>query len=360
MIASAHHVAFAALLLGTTTLSQPAMALEGVVASVKPVHSLVAAVMEGVGEAQLLVQGASSPHTYSLRPSEASMLEGASVVFWVGEGLEMFLERPLETLAGNATVVTLSDAHDLMKLPYREGGPFETHDHGDDHAGHDHDAQASHEGHDHAHEGHDHEAEAAAESHDDHDHAHEGHDHAHEGHDHAHGAFDMHMWLDPQNAKAFVHEIEEALVAADPANAERYEANAAALMERLDELQTETMAALEPVKDRSFIVFHDAYQYYERRFDIEAAGSITVSPDVMPGAQRLQEIQARIRESNAACVFAEPQFEPRLVEVAIEGTEARAGILDPLGAELADGPELYFELIGNMTGSLVECLSAAS
>lgn len=360
MIPSARRLAFGGLLLGTTSLAQPALALEGVVASIKPVHSLVAAVMEGVGEPQLLVQGAASPHTYSLRPSEASMLEGASVVFWVGERLEMFLERPLETLAGNATVVTLSDAHDLVKLAYREGGPFETHDHGEDHAGHDHGAEASHEGHDHAHEAHDHEAEAAVESHDGHDHAHEGHDHAHEGHDHTPGAFDMHMWLDPQNAKAFVHEIEETLVAVDPANAERYEANAAALMERLDELQTETIAALEPVKDGSFIVFHDAYQYYERRFDIEAAGSITVSPDVMPGAQRLQEIQARIRESNAACVFAEPQFEPRLVEVAIEGTEARAGILDPLGAELADGPELYFELIGNMTGSLVECLSAAS
>ncbi len=374
MIRLARPVALAGLLLGTTALAQPALALEGVVASIKPVHSLVAAVMEGVGEPQLLVQGAGSPHTYSLRPSEASMLEGASVVFWVGEGLEMFLERPLETLAGNATVVTLSDAHDLVKLPYREGGPFETHDHGDDHAGHDHGAEASHDGHDHAHDhdGHAHEEAAAAghdHAHDGHDHAseasagsHEGHDHAHEaeGHDHAHGAYDLHMWLDPQNAKAFVHEIEEALAAADPANAERYEANAATLMERLDALQTETAAALEPVKDQSFIVFHDAYQYYERRFGIEAAGSITVSPDVMPGAQRLQDIQARIRDSNAACVFAEPQFEPRLVEVAIEGTDARTGVLDPLGADLTDGPELYFELIGNLTGSLVECLSAAS
>ncbi len=374
MIRRARPVALAGLLLGTTVLAQPALALEGVVASIKPVHSLVAAVMEGVGEPQLLVQGAGSPHTYSLRPSEASMLEGASVVFWVGEGLEMFLERPLETLAGNATVVTLSDAHDLVKLPYREGGPFETHDHGDDHVGHDHGAEASHDGHDHAHDhdGHAHEEAAAAghdHAHDGHDHAseasagsHEGHDHAHEaeGHDHAHGAYDLHMWLDPQNAKAFVHEIEEALAAADPANAERYEANAATLMERLDALQTETAAALEPVKDQSFIVFHDAYQYYERRFGIEAAGSITVSPDVMPGAQRLQDIQARIRDSNAACVFSEPQFEPRLVEVAIEGTDARTGVLDPLGADLTDGPELYFELIGNLTGSLVECLSAAS
>lgn len=374
MIPRARRLALAGLLLGTTALAQPAMALEGVVASIKPVHSLVAAVMEGVAEPQLLVQGAGSPHTYSLRPSEASMLEGASVVFWVGEGLEMFLERPLETLAANAKVVTLSDAHDLVKLSYREGGPFETHGHADDHAGHDHGEEASQDGHDHARDQDDHAHEETAAA--GHDHAHEGHEHAeeasahdraqeasadgHEGHDHADGAYDMHMWLDPQNAKAFVHEIEEALAAADPANAERYEANAAGLMERLDQLEAQTAAALEPVKDRSFIVFHDAYQYYERRFGIEAAGSITVSPDLMPGAQRLQDIQARIRESSAACVFAEPQFEPRLVEVAIEGTDARAGVLDPLGADLADGPELYFELIGNMTGSLVECLSAAS
>jgi zinc transport system substrate-binding protein len=362
---SARAALLATAALGTVAVSGQALALDGVVASIKPVHSLVAAVMEGVGEPQLLVGGAGSPHSYTMRPSEARMLESASLVFWVGGDLEMFLSGPLATLAADATVIELSQAHDLVKLPYREGGPFETHEHedGEAHASHDHDGH-DHEGHDHAgheDEGHDHAAhEDAHQDHVHEDHAHDDHAHGDAGHDHAHGTHDMHFWLDPENARAFVLEIEEALAAADPDNAARYAANAEAVAARLDGLIEETQAALAPVRDRSFIVFHDAYQYYERRFGIEAAGSITVSPEVLPGAQRLAQIQERIRETGAACVFAEPQFEPRLVDVAVEGTEARSGVLDPLGADLADGPELYFELIGNLTGSLVECLSAAS
>ncbi|MBX9464861.1 MAG: zinc ABC transporter substrate-binding protein ZnuA [Aquamicrobium sp.] len=319
----------------------PAWALDGVVASIKPVHSLVAAVMEGVGEPELLVKGAASPHAYALRPSEARALEQAKVVFWIGEGMEAFLAGPLETLGGNARVVELVKAHDLVELDFREGGPFEAHDHGD------------HEGHDHAH-GHD------DDDGDDHDggddHAHEGH--GHEGHDH--GAIDMHLWLDPSNAKAFVHEIEEALSAADPDNAAAYEANADALNEKLDALIAETDAALAPVRGRGFVVFHDAYQYFENRFDIQAAGSITVSPEAIPGAQRLTEIRAKVAELGATCIFAEPQFEPRLVSVVAEGTQARTGVLDPLGADLDDGPELYFELIRNLTTSLTTCLAGAS
>ncbi|MBX9454330.1 MAG: zinc ABC transporter substrate-binding protein ZnuA [Mesorhizobium sp.] len=319
----------------------PAWALDGVVASIKPVHSLVAAVMEGVGEPELLVKGAASPHAYALRPSEARALEQAKVVFWVGEGMETFLAGPLETLGGNARVVELVKAHDLVELDFREGGPFEAHDHGD------------HEGPDHAH-GHD------DDDGDDHDggddHAHEGH--GHEGHDH--GAIDMHLWLDPSNAKAFVHEIEEALSAADPDNAATYEANADALNEKLDALIAETDAALAPVRGRGFVVFHDAYQYFENRFDIQAAGSITVSPEAIPGAQRLTDIRAKVAELGATCIFAEPQFEPRLISVVAEGTQARTGVLDPLGADLEDGPELYFELIRNLTTSLTTCLAGAS
>ncbi|MGQ2905484.1 MAG: zinc ABC transporter substrate-binding protein ZnuA [Neoaquamicrobium sediminum] len=317
----------------------PAWALDGVVASIKPVHSLVAAVMEGVGEPELLVKGAASPHAYALRPSEARALEQAKVVFWVGEGMETFLAGPLETLGGNARVVELVDADDLIELDFREGGPFEAHDHGD-HEGHDHayddDDEADHDGGD--------------------NHAHEGH--GHEGHDH--GAIDMHLWLDPSNAKAFVHEIEEALSAADPDNAATYEANADALNEKLDALIAETDAALAPVRGRGFVVFHDAYQYFENRFDIQAAGSITVSPEAIPGAQRLTDIRAKVAELGATCIFAEPQFEPRLVSVVAEGTQARTGVLDPLGADLDDGPELYFELIRNLTTSLTTCLAGAS
>lgn len=322
----------------------PAWALDGVVASIKPVHSLVAAVMEGVGEPELLVKGAASPHAYALRPSEARALERAKVVFWVGEGMETFLAGPLETLGGNARVVELVKAHDLVELDFREGGPFEAHDHGD------------HEGHDHAHDDDDDDDDDEADHDGGDNHAHEGH--GHEGHDH--GAIDMHLWLDPSNAKAFVHEIEEALSAADPDNAATYEANADALNEKLDALIAETDAALAPVRGRGFVVFHDAYQYFENRFDIQAAGSITVSPEAIPGAQRLTDIRAKVAELGATCIFAEPQFEPRLISVVAEGTQARTGALDPLGADLEDGPELYFELIRNLSTSLTTCLAGAS
>lgn len=324
-----------------SAIAGQAHALDGVVASIKPVHSLVAAVMEGVGQPDLLVKGAGSPHTYALRASEAGALENASVVFWVGEDLEVFLRRPLETLAGDATVVELAEAHDLVTLDFREGGPFETHDHDEDHDADEDDHNHDEKGHEHAH---------GEDGHDDDDHA---------GHDHGHGV-DMHFWLDPMNAKAFVHEIEETLVERDAANAEAYKANAARLNDRLDALIAETNAAVAPVRDKRFVVFHDAYQYFEKRFDIEASGSITVSPEAMPGAARLTELKAKIAELGVSCVFAEPQFEPRLISVVTEGTNARAGILDPLGSELADGPDLYFNLIRNLTTSLTECLSEAS
>ncbi|MBO6754790.1 MAG: zinc ABC transporter substrate-binding protein ZnuA [Roseibium sp.] len=312
-----------------------------VVASIKPVHSLVAAVMEGVGEPGLIVEGAGSPHTYALKPSQAQMLEQANVVFWIGHELEAFLEKPVETLAANAKSVELIDAHDLIKLEFREGGAFDAHEH-------DHE-EVKADDHDHDHD-HDHGKTAEA-SHD--------HDHDHDD-DHAHGAFDAHVWLDPMNAKAMVHEIEEALVAADPDNAGQYEANAEAVMAKLDGLMTEVSAELESVKGKGFIVFHDAYQYFETRFGVTASGSITVSPEVMPGAERVTEIRAKIQELGAACVFSEPQFEPKLIATVTEGTNANSGVIDPLGAALEDGPELYFDLIRGMASSVKTCLSKAS
>ncbi|TKT69136.1 zinc ABC transporter substrate-binding protein ZnuA [Aquamicrobium sp. LC103] len=300
-----------------------AHALDGVVASIKPVHSLVSAVMEGVGEPTLIVRGTGSEHVYSLRPSDAAALEQASVIFWVGHEMETFLDNPIKTLGGGAKVVALEDTRGLVKLKFREGGPFEAHDHGDGH-GHD-----------------------------------DGHDHEHD-HGHHHGEHDLHFWLDPDNAKLMLDEIERTLAEADPDNAERYTANAAAYATRIDELSTEIEAELGPVKDRPVVVFHDAYQYFETKFGLNVVGSITVSPEVMPGAQRVSEIKAKIEELDAACVFAEPQFEPRLVSVVTEGTNAKTGVLDPLGADLTDGPELYLGLIRDMAGSLKDCLGNAS
>lgn len=310
-----------------------ATAAPDVVVSIKPVHSLVAAIMQGVGEPQLIVDGAASPHTYNLRPSNARKLEKADVVFWVGPGLEAFLEKPLEALASKATVVELEDAKGLEKLPFREGGPFEAHDHGD-------------EGHD-AHNGH-------AEEEGAHDH---GHDHA-EGHgDHDHGAYDTHLWLDPANAKAMAQTIETALIAADAGNAATYQANTKKLIDDLDALDAELRETVKPVKDKPFIVFHDAYQYFEHRYGVKTAGSITVSPETLPGADRVKQMQEKVRQLGATCVFAEPQFEPKLISVITEGTAAKSATLDPEAATLEPGPDLYFKLMRGIAGSLKDCLS---
>ena len=321
-----------------------AMADIKVVTSIKPVHSLVSGVMAGVGVPSLIIDGAGSPHTYSLKPSQAKQLQDAKLVFWMGDELEPFLVGPIENIAQSATTIKLIDTHDLKKIKFREGGMFDDHGH-DDHDEHDHEK----------HDEHDHEKHAKKE-HDDHgDHGdHDGHD------DHGHGEFDPHVWLDPVNAKAIVHEIEEALVKADPKHASTYEANAHEMMEKLDSLTAELREELEPVHDKGFIVFHDAYQYFEQRFDVAAVGSITVSPEVIPGAERVNELREKILELNATCVFSEPQFEPKLVETLVEGTGARTGVLDPLGASLNKGPDLYFQLIRNMASSLKKCLSGGS
>ena len=252
-----------------------------VVTSIKPVHSLVSSVMHGVGSPTVLIEGAGSPHTYSLKPSQAKQLQDADLVFWVGDGLEPFLEGPIQNIATNATSIKLIDSHGLKKIKFREGGMFDEHNDHDDHDDH--------------------------EDHDKEKHAKDDHD------DHGHGDFDHHVWLDPINAKAIVHEIEEALVKADPKNAKKYEANANRITGELDQLVKELRAQLQPVQEKGFIVFHDAYQYFEQRFGVSAIGSITVSPEVMPGAERVSVLRKKIRDLKATCVFSEPQFEPKLV-----------------------------------------------
>ncbi|MBB2831551.1 UNVERIFIED_ORG: zinc transport system substrate-binding protein [Rhizobium esperanzae] len=322
-------------LLSIPALAIPALLFAGtmraadapvVVTSIKPIHSLVAAIMQGVGEPELIVDGAASPHTYNLKPSNARALQEAKVIFWTGPGLEAFLEKPLQALGSKASIAELDKAPGLVKLHFREGGAFEPHDDGDDH---DHAGETGHDS-----------------------------DHEHD-HDHEHGTFDTHLWLDPMNAKAMAAEITTTLVAADPANALTYQANAKALDDRLTALDKEIATTVAPVKDKPFVVFHDAYQYFEHRYGIRVAGSITVSPETIPGAERVSEIHRKVGELGATCVFAEPQFEPRLVNVVIEGTSARSGVLDPEAATLKAGPDLYFTLMRGIAESMKACLSSA-
>ncbi len=308
-----------ALLLAMALL--PAVAAPGraaaprVVVTIKPVHSLVAAVMEGVGTPVLLLKGASSPHSYALRPSDVRALEAAGLVVWVGPGLETFLERPLRALTRRAKVLELDRAEGVTLLPSREGGTWEPH---------------ADEG---ARPG------AAAPDHP------------------APEEYNWHLWLSPANARAMVQAVARALSTLDPADAPRYARNAAQALQALERLDARLRDRLAPVRDRPFVVFHDAYAYFEAAYGLRAVGSITVSPERAPGARRVTDLRAKVLQLGAICVFREPQFEPRLVNTIIQGTQARTGVLDDLGVDLPEGPGQYALLLEHLADSLLACLA---
>lgn len=333
-------------LLVVPTLAEPVR----VVATIKPVHSIVSAVMDGVGEPHLIMRGASSPHDFSLRPSDASRLQDADVVFLIDDGLETSLVGPIATLADGARVVALAGAPGLVHRPLREGGHFEVHDHGDHGPPDPHEPDEAHGAHDQpkAHHG------------DEHGDAHGAHDEeeAHDAHaaEH-HGPVDLHIWLDPVNVAAMARSIAGTLAEADTVNAASYRANADAFAGRLDELAGSIAADTAHLRGRPFIVFHDAYRHFEERFGLTAAGSAVVSADRSPGARRIAELRDKVSELGVRCVLAEPQFDGRVVDVIIEGSDARAGTVDPLGAALQSGPDLYFTLLGDMAAAFGECLA---
>lgn len=295
-------------LLGWALLFAPlcAFATPSVVASIKPVHALVASVMQGVGEPLLLVPGGASPHEYSLKPSDARAISEADVLFWIGPDLESFLTKPLANTQ-TARSVALMTAPGVTLLPLRAGGAWEPHDHD-----HDQDRAASR---------------------------------------------DAHIWLDPVNATAMVRQMVAVLGEADPAHQADYTRNGAALVERLDRLNRQLISALAPVREQPYLVFHDAYQYFERRYGLNAVGSMVLDPEQRPGAKRVAEIQTRVRERKVRCVFSEPQFRPTLVETVIAGSDTRRGVLDPLGTNLPAGPDAYFQLLQGLADALRGCLN---
>ncbi len=301
-----------AMLMGGAALAEaPAVAVD-----IAPVHSLVARVMEGVGTPELIVQPGASPHEYSLRPSEAASLQDADIVFWMGEDLTPWMEDAIATLAVNATVTSFLEVNGTKLLDIREDALFEAHDEDAD----------------------DHENEGAM------------------AEDHDHGDHDPHAWLSVENASAWLNAIAAQLSAADPDNAEVYSANAAAARAEMDALAVEVNATLEPVREGSFVVFHDAYQYFESDFEFPAAGAISLGDASDPSPVRIAEVQARIRDEGINCVLSEPQFNPGLVATVLDGATAGSGVVDPLGADLKPGATLYPQLIRNMAETLAECL----
>lgn len=289
-----------------------------VVATIPPLHSLAAMAMEGVGIPDLLLNGGETPHSFALRPSHSRMLASADIIIRIGDGLEGFLKKPLRSLARRATVLQLDALPGIVTFPNRK-----------------------------------------TDGHDDHGH-HKGHDHGH-GHKHGHETgIDPHLWLHTGNAIQILKAVSAALSKADPENTPVYQGNAARGAIRLRALKMEIDRTVNPVRERPYFVFHDAWQYFDREFDLRGGGAIAISPERKPGARRLAETRDRIRTTGARCVFAEPQFPPALVKTVIRGTAARLAVLDPLGAGLVTGPGMYFKLMQNLANGIATCLKSSS
>jgi len=277
-----------------------------VVVTIKPLHSLVAAVTEGLTEPHLLIRGNASPHTFTMKPSDARALQRAALIFRIGPNLETFMNSS-RTLLRSGRVVDLISAQGVATLPLRE------HFTADDAHSHDH------------------------------------------GHDR--DAPDPHIWLSPANAIAMVRAISAALSRVDPARMDAFARNAEKTIEKLSHLEARLKTDLAPVRTSPFFVYHDAYQYFEKAFSLNAIGAIALGDSRAPGAKRLRAINAEIKKQNVRCVFVEPQFPPKLAVTLTEGTGARIATLDPVGADLPAGPNAYFDLIQNNVRSLVGCLT---
>ncbi|WP_298294097.1 zinc ABC transporter substrate-binding protein [Thiomonas sp.] len=295
-------------------LAAQAQTPQRVAVSIKPVGDLVAAVMAAVGSPTVLIPPGSSPHTYAFKPSERAAAEQAQVLFWIGPQVEPALQRIVQTLPQTTRVVTLSTLPGITLLAPRTGGDWERR----------------------------HPAPRAVAS----------------GAAALQGAFDGHIWLSPDNAKTILRAAAQTLAAVDPAHAQQYQSNAQRAVQRLDALNAELVAELAPVRDKPFIVFHDAYQYFEHAYGLHAVGSILVTPEAMANARRVSQMRDKIRSLGAVCVFSEPQFEPRLVHTLVEGTSARLGTLDPLGAKGPLGLAGYEQLLRGLARNLSQCLGA--
>ena len=326
---------FGLLLSGTASANIPK-----VVTDIPITHSLVTRVMAGIGMPDLIVDRGASPHEYSLRPSNAASLEAADLVFWISNGLTPWLDDALNTLARNAKVIELMDAKGATVLSFREGATFETHSH-----------QHKHD-----------EDKHGEDKHDEDKHDEDGHDedkHDEDGHDedeHATGNVDPHGWLDPYNGRIWLDVIATALSKIDPTNSDIYFANATQAKADIDTVISELEETLAEFRGTNFIVYHDAYQYFEKRFDVLAAGSISLGDVSDPSPARIAEVRKKVEELGITCVFSEPQFNSELVRTVSDGVSVKTRVIDPLGTQFTLGPDFYLNVLRGIAQSMASCL----
>lgn len=307
-----------------------------VVTDILPVQSLAAQVMDGLGTPDVLLRPGASPHGYALRPTEARALQEAELVFWVGPALTPWLSGPLDTLSAEALHIPLLDTAGTDVLETREGPLFDAGDADED------DAHAD-----------------AAQNDTDHGDGHSQHGEEHpDASGHHHSGPDPHAWLDPANARVWLAAIAEALADADPDNADAYRANARTAIEALDVQEHQIADRLAPLSAQAFTVYHDAFQYFERRFGLKPLGAIATSDATAPGPARLAALRDRLRDAGVMCVFSEPQYNAGLIR-AVSPDGAVHAVLDPLGADLPQGAGLYAQLLDALTTTIEACLGRA-
>ena len=344
---------------------------KGVVTTIQPINSLVSAVIGNTGKTISLIPAEVSPHEYKLKPSDTKKLQNANIIFFVSDHLESSVTKVFENLPKNIKIINLMEDTGIKHLAIRDNEAWERHDHHHGHSDHDdHDKHAKkHDDHDHdkhekKHDDHDHDKHEK--KHDDHDHdkhekTHDDHDHdkhakKHDDHDDHEKEDDVHIWLSPDNAVKIIKKINKELSLFFPENAKTYDQNANQMIKKINQLKVELNNELSGIKDKPFVVFHDAYQYFETSFGLNAVGSVALEGDIASSPKQISFIKDKIVKLKASCVFQEPQFDSKLVKIVVEGTNAQIGTLDPLGVKIKSEENFYLQLLKNMAKSLKDCL----
>ena len=331
---------------------------KGVITTIQPINSLVSAVIGDTGKTISLIPADISPHEYKLKPSDAKKMQEANIIFFVSNHLESSVTKVFKNLPKNIKIINLLEETGIEHLAIRDNEAWERHDHHghDDHDDHEKNGKKhdDHEKHGKKHDDHD-DHDKHAKKHDDHD-DHDKHGKKHDDHDDHESKDDVHIWLSPDNAIKIVEKVNKELTLLFPDNASKYSENSNKMIDKIQKLKNELAKDLAPIKGKPYVVFHDAYQYFEKTFDLNAVGSVALEGDIASSPKQISFIKDKIKKLNASCVFQEPQFDSKLVKIVVEGTNAQIGTLDPLGVNISGKENFYIQLLKNMAKSLKECL----
>jgi len=306
----------------------------GVISTIQPINSLVSAVIGNTGKTISIIPAEQSPHDFKLKPSDVKVLQNGNIIFYVSNHLESSVTKVFKNLPKNIKLINLMEESGINHLAIRDNAAWERHDHhGDDHDDHD----------------------KHGKKHDDHD-DHDKHGKKHDDHDDHEKEDDVHIWLSPDNAIKIVQKVNKVLSLYFPENSKIYNDNTTKFIDKIRSLKMELIKEMSPIKNKPYIVFHDAYQYFEKTFELNAVGSVALEGDIASSPKQISFIKDKIIKSKASCVFQEPQFDSKLVKIVVEGTNAKTGTLDPLGVNITGNKDFYLQLLTNMAKSLKECL----